>query len=145
VKVEVKARATKPAGMPHERLEVTFKNDSDKPVPIVGARLAWTYTPPRQVPTQPGKPCVAEAGGSVTLSALSKANPLGPGDEVLFVLDEDMSVFLVELTRGDVRDEDISIEFTTAGKMGWKASLDEIPSVVRTFANAVVERLRQSR
>jgi hypothetical protein len=127
----------------HERLEVTFKNQSDKPVSIVGAELAWTYTPPRWVPTQPGKPSVAEAGGSVTLSALSKANPLGPGEEVVFVLDEDMSVFLVELARGDVRDEDILIKVATPGRMGWTASMDEIPSAVRTVAKAVVERLKR--
>jgi hypothetical protein len=145
IKVEVKARAIRRTGMSLERLEVTIKNDSDKSVPILGARLVWAYTPPRQVPTQPEKPSVAEAGGSVTLTAQAKANPLCPGDQVLFVLDEDMTVFLVELTRGDVRDEDISIEFATGGRMGWKASMDEIPSAVRTVANAVVERLRQSK
>jgi hypothetical protein len=145
VKVEVTARANKPAGKGYERFEVTFKNDSNKPVPIVEARLAWTYTPPRKVPTKPGNPSVAEAGGSVTLSALSKTNPLGPGEQVLFVLDEDMSSFLVELTRGDVRDEDISIEFVTAGRMNWKASMDEIPSAVRAVAQSVVERLRQAK
>jgi hypothetical protein len=143
IKVEVRASATKPPGMSCERLEVTFKNQSDKPVSLMGAELAWTYTPPRKVPTQPGKPSVAETGGNVTLSALSKANPLGPGEEALFILDEDMSVFLVELARGDVRDGDISIKFATQGRMGWTASMDEIPSVVRAVAKAVVERLKR--
>ena len=79
------------------------------------------------------------------MSRLSKANPIGPGEAVLFVLDEDMSVFLVEIARGDVRDENISIRFATPGRMGWTASMDEIPSVVRTVANGVVERLQRPR
>ena len=144
VEVEVKASATRPAGMTHDRFEVTFKNLSDRTVSVFGARLGWKYTPPREMPKQPGKPAVSEAGGNVTLSRRSKKKQVGPGEQVLFVLDEDMSVFLVEVARGDVLDEDIVIEFASSGKTGWKASMDEIPSVVRAVANSVVESMRRS-
>jgi hypothetical protein len=78
------------------------------------------------------------------LSRQGKPNPIGSGEQVLFVLDKDMSVVLVEIARGDVLDEDIVIEFAAGGKMGWKASMDEIPSVVRRVANSVVESMRRS-
>jgi hypothetical protein len=144
VKVEVKAIATRPAGMAHDRFEVTFKNLSDRAISVRGARLVWTYTPPREMPKFPGKPSVSQTGANVTLSRQGKPNPIGPGEQVLFVLDRDMSAVLIEIARGDVLDEDIAIEFAAGGEMGWKASMDEIPSVVRSVANSVVESMRGS-
>lgn len=117
---------------------------SDGTVSVFGARLGWTYTPPREMPKLPGKPSVAQVAGNVTLTRQGRPNPIGPSEQVLFVLDKDMSVFLVEIARGDVLDEDIVIEFAGGGKMGWKASMDEIPSVVRRVANSVVESMRHS-
>jgi hypothetical protein len=142
VKVDVKACATRPAGMVHDRFEVTFTNLSDRAISLVGARLGWTYTPPREMPKLPGKPSASEVGGNVTLSRQGKPSPIRPGEHVLFVLDKDMAVFLVEIARGDVRDEDIVVEFAAGGKMGWKAAMDEIPTVVRTVAKSIIESMR---
>ena len=144
IKVEVKASATRPAGMTHDRFEVTFTNLSERQVYVFGARLGWTYSPPREMPKLLGKPSVAEVSGNVTLSRKGKPNPIGSGEQVLFVLEKEMSVFLVEIARGDVLDEDIVIEFAGGGKMVWKASMDEIPSTVRSVANSVVESMRHS-
>ncbi|QDU99122.1 hypothetical protein Pla8534_70330 [Lignipirellula cremea] len=52
-------------------------------------------------------------------------------------------MFLVEVARGDVLDEDIVLEFATDKKWSWKATMDEIPSVVRGVANSVVESMRR--
>lgn len=144
-KVEVKASATRPAGMAHDRLEVAFTNLNDHPVSVYYARLGWKYTPPRESLKLPGKPHVSEIGGNVSLTRQGKPNPIGSGEQVLFVLSQDMSDFLVEIARGDVLDEDIVIDFTSDGKMGWRASMDELPSVVRRVANSVVKSKRHSR
>ncbi len=52
-------------------------------------------------------------------------------------------MFLVEVARGDVLDEDIVLEFGTDEKWSWKATMDEVPSVVRAVANSVVESMRR--
>ena len=74
----------------------------------------------------------------------SQHSGLTPRFPCLCLRDNDMSVFLVEFARCDVLDEDIVIDFASTGKMGWKASMDEIPSVVRAVANSVVESMRRS-
>lgn len=142
IEVEINASATRPVGMAHDRLEVIFRNLGERPVTVRGARLGWKYSPPRQGPTVPGRPSAEEIGANVTLSPQTATNQVGPGEQVLFVLEKDMSVFLVEIARGDVLDEDIVIEFHSGGKMGWRASMDEIPSVVRSVANSVVASMR---
>ena len=73
----------------------------------------------------------------------STTNQLAPGEQVAFVLEKEMSMSLVEVARGDVLDEDIVLEFVTDDKWLWKATMDEIPSVVRGVANSVVESMRR--
>ncbi len=142
LKMDVKARAISPPGLGHDLLEFVIKNESVKTVWVHNVRLGWTYTPPRQQPTFPGKPCVSEAGGNVGLLRQSTTNQLAPGEQVEFVLEKEMSRFLVEVARGDVLDEDIVLEFVTDEQWSWKATMDEIPSVVRAVANSVVESMR---
>jgi hypothetical protein len=141
-RVEIVARVGKARSGSRDRLEVLFKNLSDMPVPIVKAQLSWTYTSPRQMaPPQKRKPTASEVGGSVSLSPQSRSNPVDPGQEVLFVLDDDMSACLVELLRDDVQDQDISLDFVTPTGKGWKATMDEIPSVVKAVAHTVLKSL----
>ncbi|WP_145058894.1 hypothetical protein [Lignipirellula cremea] len=143
LKMDVKARATRPSGLDHDLLEFVIKNESTRQVSVHNVRLGWTYTPPRQRPTFPGKPSVAEAGGSVGLLRQGTTNLLAPGEQVVFAIEKEMSMFLVEVARGDVLDEDIVLEFATDKKWSWKATMDEIPSVVRGVANSVVESMRR--
>ncbi len=142
LKIDVKARAIRPAGLDHDLLEFVVENNSTRPVSVHNVRLGWTYTPPRQKPTFPGKPSVAEAGGKVGLLRRSKANRLAPGEQAVFLLEKEMTVFLVEVARGDVLDEDIVVEFVTDERFLWKATMDEIPSVVRAVANSVIQSMR---
>jgi hypothetical protein len=144
LKMDVKARSTRPSCLDHDLLEFVIKNESARPVSVHNVRLCWTYTPPRQKPKFPGKPSVAEAGGNVGLLRQGTTNQLAPGEQVVFVLEKEMSMFLVEVARGDVLDEDIVLEFATDEKWSWKATMDEIPSVVRSVANSVVESMRRS-
>jgi hypothetical protein len=143
LKMDVTARATRPAGLDHDLLEVVIKNECARPVLVHNVRLGWTYSPPRQKPKFPGKPSVAEAGGGVGLSRKSATNQVAPGEQVVFVLQKEMSLFLVEVARGDVLDEDIVLEFVTDEKWSWKATTAEISSVVRAVANSVVESMRR--
>lgn len=69
--------------------------------------------PPRQKPKFPGKPTVAEAGGNVGALRQSTINQLPQGEQVVFVLEKEMSIFLVEVERADVLDEDLVLEFVT--------------------------------
>lgn len=67
---------------------------------------------------------------------------IGPGEEVPFILDGPFASNLVELLRGDVRDEDISISFfTPTSKL--IATMNEIPSAVRTAATGILEQLQR--
>lgn len=149
--VEVKARVVAPAGGGQEELEVSLKNLSSRPINIVRATLAWEYNPPRWAPTEPGKPKVAEAGASASLTPRSRSHEIapmrepleiGPGEEVSFILDGPFASNLVEVLRGDVRDEDISITFATP-RWGIKATMEEIPSAVRRAATSILERLQR--
>jgi len=142
LKIDVKAHAIRPIGLDHDLLEFVIKNESDRQVSVHNVRLGWTYTPPRQKPKFPGKPSVSEAGGNVGLLQQSTTNQLAPGEQVVFVLEKEMSMFLVEVARGDVLDEDIVLEFVTDRTWSWKATMDEIPSVVRAVANSVLESMR---
>lgn len=143
LKMDVKARATRPPGLDHDLLEFVIKNESARPVSVHNVRLGWTYTPPRKKPMFPGKPTVAETGGNVGLLRQSTQSRLAPGEQLVFVLEKEMSMFLVEIARGDVLDEDIVLEFVTDEKWSWKATMDEIPSVVRSVATSVVESMRR--
>lgn len=143
LKMDVKARATRTPGLDHDLLEFVIKNECARPVSVHNVRLGWTYTPPREKPKFPGRPSVAEAGGNVGLLRQGTTNQLAPGEHVVFVLEKEMSMFLVEVARGDVLDEDIVLEFVTDEKWSWKATMDEIPSVVRAVANSVVESMRR--
>ena len=142
IEVEVQANATRPIEMNHDRLEVIFRNLSNRVVSVQSAQLRWTYTPPRQGPDIPGEPSVSEAGASVTLSRQSMSNLVAPGEQVLFFLDHDISYPLIEIARGDVLDEDIVVEIYSGGGKGWSASMNEIPAVVRGVANSVVESMK---
>lgn len=143
--VEIETRALPPLTGSRLRLEVRFKNNSDVPIPVTGARLSWTYTPPRKAPTQAGNPIVAEAGGSVGLTPQFKTSPVNPGQEVFFILDDSFAVLLVELLRGDVRDEDIKIDIVTSKGIGWTGAMDEIPGAVRAVAQSVLESLHRAK
>jgi hypothetical protein len=70
-----------------------------------------------------------------------KTNQLAPGEQVVFALEKEKSMVLVEVARGDVLDEDIVLEFVIDEKWACKATMDEIPSVVRAVADSVVESM----
>lgn len=141
LRIDVKARAIRPSGLDHDLLEFVIKNESPRPVSVHNVRLGWTYTPPRQKPKFPGKPSVAEARGNVGLLRQGKTNQLAPGEQVVFALEKEKSMVLVEVARGDVLDEDIVLEFVIDEKWACKATMDEIPSVVRAVADSVVESM----
>jgi len=143
-KVEIFARANSSVSGPRQRLEVLFKNQSEMPIPIRSAKCSWAYNPPRKNPSQPGKPAFEEAAGSVGLAPQSKCDPIDPGKEVLFVLEDNLSCFLVELCRGDVRDEGIKIEFVTSKGVGWTGTMEEIPEAVRQVAQSVLESMHNA-
>ena len=42
----------------------------------------------------------------------------------MFVLEKEMSIFLVEVERADVLDEDLVLEFVTHEEGSWKATMD---------------------
>lgn len=87
---------------------------------------------------------VSAIGGNVRLSPRSDCNPINPGDEVLFVLDDNLAVLLVELQRGDVKNEDISIQFVTPYGVGWTGAMDDIPGAVREVAESVLSSMEPS-
>ena len=144
-KVEIEARANSSVLGSRKRLDVVFKNGGEVPIPVAGARLSWTYTPPRSSPSQPGKPKVALAEQNISLTTESRAKSIKPGEEMLFVLDDDMSSPLVELLRGDVRDEDIKIEVATSVGWAWAATMDTIPTAVKEVAQSVLESLHRAK
>ena len=81
----------------------------------------------------------------VSLSPQSRTNTVAPGSEVLFVLDDQLSGCLIELLRGDVRDEDIKVEISTSKGVKWVGTMDEIPGAVRSVAQAVLGRMHATR
>jgi hypothetical protein len=139
--VDVRAVAQPIPDSPRLRLEVSFRNNSDTTIPIRGARLEWKYDPPRQMPEKSGKPSVAEISGSITLACRQKRSSVAPDEEVVFWLEDDFCSCLIEILRGDVKDEDISISIATTFGVKWISTMDEIPEVVRKVANGELRRL----
>lgn len=123
-----------------KRLEVVFKNVSELPISIYDARLEWKYDPPREGPKIKGKPSMAQVSSSVVLSPCSQCKPIKSGEEVVFILEDSNSNLNVDLLRGDVRDEDISIYFVSKG-CRWTGTMEEIPDTVKAVAQDVLKRL----
>lgn len=142
-KVEIKALATDRGPSRPKRLEFLFTNYGPEAVPLKGGRLEWRYTPPRECPKPKAKkPTVAETGGSVNLSTNSVSRIVEPGASMSMHLDDVMSGTLVELLRGDVRDEDIAVSLYASETFGWKATMDGIPEAVKDVANSVLRDIK---
>lgn len=142
--VSVSARVVEVPNLPEGRLEVVFRNDGPVVIPIGRAELAWKYNPSRMMPKGEGKLQVGEIGGSVSLHMQGKRGPVAPGEEVVFDLDADAAGCLVELLRGDVADEDITVEIGTTKSFGWRANMDGINVAVRSFANDILRKMHAS-
>jgi hypothetical protein len=129
-------------------LVVAFTNKSHVPIPIIGATLSWSYTPPRVRPRAPetssGIQEAAETGGQISLPCTRRPwSPVQTGETLTFAIDHHFGTLLCQLLLGDVRDDDIVIDVYTKAKTVWRAHGDEIPVTVRNFARLVME-LRNS-
>lgn len=131
---------------PHgtKTLVINFTNKSNIPIPLVGGSIEWEYDPPR---TQPrgadaigGVRKFEQIGGSVSLTCRTNlSSPVPPGATVQFYVRPDIAAILVETLLGDVKDKDIAVIFGTLTRSAWKAKEDEIPGVIREFAQHLVD------
>jgi hypothetical protein len=142
--VEIETRASLDGAKPH--LEVRFRNKSDMPIPIERARVSWKYDPPRKRPSPQGKVSAVEMENGVALARQSYCKTVAPGGEMVFVIGiaDPLAAFLVELCRGDVKDDDIRIEITSKGFM-WSGAKDEVPVAVRAVSQKLLEKMHAAR
>ena len=123
-------------------LVVSFINNSDIAIPLIGSRIEWKYDPPRKQPrgsdaTGPVSE-VQKISGSVNLACRTDLSiPVPPHATVRFYLPPEIAVVLLETILGDVKDSDIVISFGTSTQFGWEAKDDVIPSTIREYANHI--------
>lgn len=123
-----------------KQLHVKFRNDSNSPIQLRGARIQWEYHPHRMLSNETSSPKVAQTGGSVGLDALFDIrSPVMPGKTVVFSVKRDFTPILVEVLFDDVNEEDIKISIHSNTQLSWIADMDGIPEAVRKYAKFVAE------
>jgi hypothetical protein len=126
----------------HLQLVLCLTNLGSERLPILGARLAWQYSPPRVVANtaSDSKATVAELGGSITISVTDRWLPAGRSVE--YCVDHPWTSMLIDAAASDVDRKSLCLDIVTSKTAGWKCAEDGLPEAVDKVARSVIATRR---
>ena len=129
-----------------KRLAVNVTNKSKLAVPLAGAKIEWSFDPPRKYSAGSSEEpirSVEELNGSLNLAyRRDLAAPVKADETVIFFVTLEAGGFLLDTLMDDVHPENIACRFGATSGDSWRTTQDEgVAEAVLEFAELVRQRL----